>query len=162
MAAGDKKKYKIQLIKAGIGDPLICVAFKFLADPNYDNPEEYPVENLDIFSSLEYLTAPRTYSQKSSGNIQMATFHTLNSYYLTFPFDQPEDYTPGNEIYGVIQASGTDNNGTAYTIDFEGSTLSGGVIQLPLEYDATPISFATLNTRYTYCPNGDCINLGTE
>lgn len=157
--AGPKKKYKIQIIKAGIGDPLIAVCFKFVADEGYDNPVDYPVENLQITVNFSYITTSGLRSApKTAGISSMAKFGTLNYYYLTFPFDQPADINLDQaEIIMGIDASDILDD---YTVDFvNGET---GYMESYLTDEGTPVPFASLNTRFTYCPGGDCFSLGTD
>lgn len=161
MAAGPKKKYTIQIIKVGIGDPLITVTFKFIGDdPSSDNPEEYPVENLNTIVDVQYdSNAHNGTISRQAGNITMATFGTLNDYYLTFPFDQPEDFTVGNSMWFRFTASGVDNEGTSYSVNFKNSPGTAVSLREGFSYHPSGVEFATLSTRFTYCPGGDCIEL---
>lgn len=155
--AGPKKQYKIQIIKAGIGDPLIAACFQFINDPNYDNPEEYPVENLNLKIYFTYQTTSGTTSSlKLSGSADMANFGTLNYYYLTFPFDQPSDINL-DQANISMQVDAIDTQGE-YTVDFENGGT--GYMAVALTDEVTPVAFANLYTKYTYCPGGECIELG--
>ena len=166
MAAGPKKKYTIQIIKVGIGDPLITVQFQFSdSDPGSDNPVEYPVEGLNFTVDVEYENNAHSATiTRRAGNVDMANFATLNSYFLTFPFDQPEDFTIGNDMAFRLSANGVDSGGTAYSISFNNGhgVETHGSISLGLTYHATKQEFADLTARFTYCPGGDCIELGTD
>lgn len=158
-AAGPKKKYKIQIIKAGIGDPLLAICFKFLAEEGYDNPEEYPVEGMSMTAQLEYnSTNNNSKALKTPGNAILANFATLNNYYLTFPFDQPADFNEDDPDLIMILSVPETSEGV--TFDFvNGET---GYMSTTLDTLAEPVPFASLSTKYTYCPGGECATLGLD
>lgn len=161
--AGPNKKFKIQIIKAGIGDPLIAACFQFMDESGFDNPEEYPVENMKIQISFNYLKSNGTWSDsKISGSAKMANFGTLNYYYLTFPFDQPEDINLDDTQINmeVIATSLYDSTSEEYyTVEFENGTPGTDNMTVTLTDEGTPVPFANLSVKYAYCPGGTCSEL---
>ena len=162
MAAGPKKKYKVLIVKGGIGDPLITLAFQFQDDPDFDNPVDYPVEDLKVTIKFTYNTLSGTTSPlKTAGVSTLLKLGTLDNYYLTFPFDQPEDIDMENANIGmtVFMAKADQSNPEEnYTVWFENG--NEGDMATALDDNANPVAFANLDTNYAYCPGGECITLG--
>ena len=104
--SGDK--YKIQIVRTGIGDPFLLLKFQFTEDGL--NPTEYPIDSME-FHFLIGNTPP------SSSNGELArvlTYKTsgLGPYRVGVPFDEPEGFNPGSTAYARVYVfvNGTNSN----------------------------------------------------
>ncbi len=161
-----QNRYLIEIVKAGVAQHGGVLTFHFIGnDPYHDNPAEFPVQNMQMEVVFHYENnAHNAMINLSIGQVSMANFGTLNDYYLNFPFDPPEDFTFGNTAQLIISASGTNDDGIPYAVAFQlaSGNQSGGEVTVGLTYQDMAKSFANLNTRYTYCPEGDCFSSGTN
>lgn len=126
--AGDK--YKIKIIKTGIGDPFLLGEFQFDLDGGI-NPKTTPVQDLEI--KVEFSTDNDDFH--TYGNIQLkknlSDWATSNEnqarYYFGLPFDPGGGYTTGSTIYlkltfsasnHAIALDGGSNNHSTYTMNY--------------------------------------------
>ena len=157
-------RYQIEVVKAGFSAHTAIVTFKFIGDNSYyDNPEEIPVEDLELVLQLNVRNdAGTAYDTLVLGTLEMAKFSTLDDYYLTIPYDFPSNASMGNAAYCYFRGHPQEGSGKNYSVAFRlpNGQGSSGSIRIDFSYEAAPLSFSSLNTRFTYCPDGNCAELG--
>ena len=90
--SGDK--YKIQIVKTGIGDPFLVVRFQFDADGI--SPVEEPISSLQF---LFYLSEDQSFpGEKQIGSFITTKVSKLDPYRVGIPFDAPAAYTEGDPL----------------------------------------------------------------
>ncbi len=126
--AGDK--YKIKIVRTGIGDPFLLGVFEFDLEEAL-NPKVIPVQDLEI--KVEFSTDNDDFH--TYGNIQLkknlsdwaTTVETTARYYFGLPFDPGSGYSSGDTIYLRLTFSasnfdialdGGSNNHSTYQLDF--------------------------------------------
>ena len=157
-------RYLIEVVKAGVSAHTAIVTFRFIGDNSYyDNPEEVPVEDLELVLQLNVQNnSGNGYDTLVLGTLEMAKFSTLDDYYLTIPYDFPSNANLGNSAYCYFRGHPKEGSGKNYSVAFQLANGQGssGSVRINFEYNAATTQFSSLNTRFTYCPGGNCAELG--
>ena len=156
-------KYLIELIKAGVADHTVVLAFKFIGDHDgYSSPVNVPVNDLKMNFDFEYQPSGASYfTSVNLGEISMADFATLNNYYISIPFDLPSNFAVGSSV--MLRLTFTGPSAESYEINWTyegGGILTSNQMSFTVPYAEVP--FAHLTTRFTYCPGGECVTLGNN
>ncbi len=107
MAEGGDK-YKIQIVKTGIGDPFLVVNFKFTEDSL--NPIENPVQNVQVYLSISNTMQFTT--DTGLGYVLTYKVSDYGPYRVGIPFDRPESWTLEEPLWlqVTIYVNGQFNN----------------------------------------------------
>ena len=128
--AGEGDKYKIKIVRTGIGDPFLLGKFQFDLEGALD-PKTTPVQDLEIkvefsldnddFHTYGNIQLKKNLSDWATNESQTAT------YYFGMPFDPGDGYETGQTIYlkltftasnAYIQLDGGSNNHSTYEMPF--------------------------------------------
>lgn len=145
--SGDK--YKIQIVRTGIGDPFLVLKYQFAEDGL--NPVEYPINQME-FHFLVGNTPP------SSSNGELAkvlTFKTsaLGPYRIGVPFDEPEGFDPSStafaRVYVFVNGS-HDNVEFVNPNDDPGLSITGNDVTITLDPQMGRMQEFFDNVYYTW------------
>ena len=120
-------KYKIQIVKAGIGDPFLLITAQFLDNDGYD-PTTNPIDDLEVKIGFAYSPDDDLYYfwKGYSNNIS-----EMGPYRFGIPFDRPDDWNEGRDVYIriIVEKDGDDNFDVDSTgnnqVDIHFATLGG-------------------------------------
>ena len=159
-------RYLIQVVKAGLSENTAIITFKFVGDdPNYTNPEEVPLTDLVLEIDAEFsLGSGHGKVIVNLGPVSMANMGTLDNYYLSLPLDLPEGFSLGNAANFKFKSliGGTQEKNLNIAFTGPSNTITAGSTTIYFEYYSPAVPFATLNTRFIYCPGGACLELGNN
>ena len=104
--SGDK--YKIQIVRTGIGDPFLLVNFEFTADGK--NPTEHPISDFEVVAYVSNDQNNWIYL----GYTKAESISKFGPYRIGIPFDEPDGFSDTETVYAQIQFGANGHGG-----DFE-------------------------------------------
>lgn len=154
MATSDPK-YKIKIVRGGIGDPLATIGFQFEApDSSYSIPS--PQVPLGEFS-LQISVTRNGPSGNGGGEKGITTSTSLTSagpYFMTLPFDSAVELTPEDILTVSLQATAAHAQ-----VEFEGGNGSTWSHSLNYLYQIVDME---VSVDYTYFPSPPPANSGSS
>lgn len=140
-------KYQIKIVKAGIGDPMVTIQFKFTnSDGSYTIPSSSaPLHNLVLTTELTWLNSSGESLSANTGNVSINKVQTSDAYNMTLPFDMPSGFEMSNDVSLAVFAEG--ENGAA---DISFVNGSGNSMAVGLTYFEEPADYAELYVSYEY------------
>ena len=100
-------KYKIQIVKAGIGDPFLLITAQFLDNDGYDHTTN-PIDDLEVKIGFAYSPEDDFYY---FGKVYSNNISEMGPYRFGIPFDRPDDWNEGRDVYIriIVEKDGDDN-----------------------------------------------------